>query len=65
MAFRVKVSDHGSGISSEIVEAFNNGKALLGVGVAGMRERIRDMGGQFLVESSVKGTTVQASLPVS
>jgi signal transduction histidine kinase len=62
---RVKVSDHGSGISSEIVEAFNNGKALLGVGVAGMRERIRDMGGQFLVESSVKGTTVQASLPVS
>jgi signal transduction histidine kinase len=61
----VRVSDQGRGISSEIVEAFNNGKALLGVGVAGMRERIRDMGGQFFVEASVTGTTVQASLPVA
>jgi signal transduction histidine kinase len=61
----VRICDQGRGISAKIIQAFNSGTALLGVGVAGMRERIRDMGGKFLVESSEKGTTVQASLPVS
>lgn len=61
----VRICDQGRGIPSQTLEAFNIGKALLGVGVAGMRERIRDMGGRFVVESNQNGTTIRVSLPVS
>jgi len=61
----VNICDQGSGISATTLEEFNTGKSLLGVGVAGMRERIRDMKGRFDISSSKKGTTVQVSLPVS
>ena len=61
----VNIYDQGSGISANTLEEFNTGKSLLGVGVAGMRERIRDMKGRFDISSSKKGTTVQVVLPVS
>jgi signal transduction histidine kinase len=61
----VKIVDRGCGIPPNTLAAFNTGEALLGVGVAGMRERIRNMGGRFLVESGETGTIVQAALPVS
>lgn len=61
----VRISDRGRGIPAKTLQAFNSGKALLGVGVAGMRERIKGMGGRFAVESGENGTTVQASLPVT
>jgi signal transduction histidine kinase len=61
----VTIHDQGRGIPPKILEALNTGKAFLGVGVAGMRERLRDMGGHFVVESGKNGTTIQASLPVS
>jgi signal transduction histidine kinase len=35
----------------------------LGVGIAGMRERLRQLGGQLEIRSSSKGTTVIAVLP--
>jgi len=35
----------------------------LGVGIAGMRERLRKLGGQLEIRSSSKGTTVIAVLP--
>jgi signal transduction histidine kinase len=34
----------------------------LGVGLAGMRERIRQIGGSFSVESSIEGTRVRATI---
>ena len=38
--------------------------AKAGVGLAGMRERIRQLGGRFEIESSDRGTTVRAIAPV-
>ena len=63
----VEIRDEGSGISSEVLAGFRSGTRLLGVGLAGMRERIRDMGGSFEIDSSEKGTAIQValSLPAS
>ena len=36
---------------------------LAGVGLAGMRERVRQLGGRFEIESSGRGTTVRAIVP--
>ena len=36
----------------------------LGVGLAGMRERIRQVGGTFAVESTAAGTRIRASVPL-
>jgi signal transduction histidine kinase len=34
------------------------------VGIAGMRERARQLGGRMEINTSTKGTTVKAILPV-
>jgi hypothetical protein len=36
-----------------------------GVGIAGMRERFRDLGGSLEIRSNHKGTTVIATIPRS
>jgi len=58
------IVDEGSGIVPEILGEFHSGTRLPGIGMAGMRERIRNMGGQFHVESSDAGTSIHISLPL-
>ena len=58
------ISDEGCGIPAELLKGFNDGTHLPGVGIAGIRERIRDMGGQFNIGSGVHGTTLRVSLPI-
>jgi PAS domain S-box-containing protein len=49
--------DRTSGVSSgEVV-------GTLGVGIRGMQERVRQLGGQFEVDSNTGGTTIRATLP--
>ena len=60
----VEVSDAGHGIPAEKLAAITDARRTTGVGTAGMRERLRQLGGHFEVESSPKGTTVRACLPV-
>jgi len=61
----LEVDDAGHGIlvsgsSGRVMEA-----AALGVGLAGMRERMRQLGGALCVRTSARGTCVQARLALS
>jgi PAS domain S-box-containing protein len=58
----IEIEDGGRGIASEQHTALMGAGPSLGVGLAGMRERIRQIGGGFSVESSSTGTRVRATL---
>ena len=59
----LEITDHGCGISKEILKQLNGGTALPGIGIAGMRERVRQLGGRMEIDSSSDGTTVRVILP--
>jgi PAS domain S-box-containing protein len=56
-----EVQDHGKGISKErLAEIQSQG---VGVGIRGMRERVRQSHGEFTVNSNALGTTIIAIFP--
>ena len=60
----LEIVDHGKGVKAGTERPAFAGAPTLGVGIPGMRERIRQLGGQLEVEISNEGTRVHASLPV-
>jgi len=58
----VRVRDHGKGLPQEI--AGKTPFANLGVGIAGMRERVRQLGGELTVLRAEPGTLVEAKIPL-
>jgi signal transduction histidine kinase len=56
------VRDDGNGIRWEALEKFKAGEAG-GIGLAGMRERLSELGGALDVESGPTGTQIRAKLP--
>jgi len=60
---RVEVEDEGKGIPPEKQNAMDAGRTL-GVGITGMQERLRQLGGTLEINSNGKGTLVVAKLPV-
>ena len=58
----VTISDQGRGIPSGVLERSPLGKGP-GVGIAGMRERVKYIGGRLEIESSEYGTKVRAIIP--
>ena len=58
----LEVRDQGSGIPPEITEKLSSGDSF-GLGIRGMRERLRQFGGRLDVESDGDGTLVTAALP--
>lgn len=60
----LEIVDHGKGVKAGTERPAFAGAPTLGVGIPGMRERIRQLGGQLEVEFSNEGTRVHASLPV-
>jgi PAS domain S-box-containing protein len=54
----LEVEDAGRGIS-RVPAHLSSGSPSLGVGLAGMRERIRQLGGLFFVESTGTGTRIR------
>jgi two-component system, NarL family, sensor kinase len=63
-AVKLEVIDHGKGIQTGVVRTKVEGIASLGVGIPGMRERIRQFGGQLEVDFGRDGTRVSASVPL-
>jgi PAS domain S-box-containing protein len=60
----LEIKDLGQGLPSHLLELNSNSLATLGVGIRGMRERVRQLGGQLEIFSSPEGTTVRASIPL-
>ncbi len=58
------VSDNGHGMDAQTLEKLRSEGAPLGVGVAGMKERLRQLGGQLEISSSRSGTVVSATVPL-
>jgi signal transduction histidine kinase len=61
----LEIVDRGRGMPSTATAELPAGGGALGVGVAGMRERLQELGGTFEIESSDEGTTVRAQVPLS
>jgi signal transduction histidine kinase len=59
---RLEIGDEGKGIQPEVLSEIERGTA--GVGIAGMRERVRLLGGRFEVHSGITGTIIRILLPV-
>jgi two-component system NarL family sensor kinase len=62
-AIQLEVVDHGKGIEAGTARVKVEGIAALGVGIPGMRERLRQLGGQLEVDFGRDGTRVSASVP--
>jgi signal transduction histidine kinase len=58
---RLEVADHGAGMPERLL---NGSGAEFGVGIPGMRGRLRQLGGKLEIRSRARGTTVIASLPL-
>ena len=63
VATQLAVQDYGTGIPAESAP-IPGIRTRSGVGMMGMRERVRHVGGKLTVESSSKGTTICVQLPL-
>ncbi len=62
---KLEVKDNGRGITDERLQEVRRSGGGAGVGIAGMRERVRELGGQLGIQSGKTGTTVSVTLPLS
>jgi signal transduction histidine kinase/CheY-like chemotaxis protein len=60
---QVGVEDEGSGIDAGVLARLTFGAKALGVGIPGLRERLRQLGGSLDISSSSAGTRLVAVLP--
>ncbi len=63
-AITLEVADRGHGMMHTLDDKTET-YAGLGVGITGMRERVRQLGGELKIQSNGCGTTVKATLPVA
>lgn len=61
----LEVKDYGKGIEPDVLTRLNHNGTGTGIGLAGMRERLRELGGRLQVESGANGTLIRAMIPVS
>jgi PAS domain S-box-containing protein len=57
------ISDDGNGMDAQTLEKLRREGAVLGVGIAGMKQRLRQLGGRLEIDSGGGGTAVTASVP--
>ncbi len=61
----LRVRDHGKGLSEERLKGNDDTPVAFGVGIYGMRERVRQLGGHMEIVSGNPGTIVEVSLPLT
>jgi PAS domain S-box-containing protein len=61
----IEVMDHGRGMPARVLQQLRGDGIKLGVGLAGMRERVHELGGNFEVTSDESGTVIRASVPLA
>ena len=59
----LQVRDYGKGVPPDVLDRFRHKRAHGGVGLAGMRERINELGGRLDMNSDNHGTRVVATMP--
>jgi signal transduction histidine kinase len=60
----LEVRDFGKGIPQDLLKNFQAKGTNFGVGLAGMRERLRELGGQLDIQSRASGTLVSVTMPL-
>jgi PAS domain S-box-containing protein len=60
----LSIRDYGRGIPAEKLILFHETGAGVGVGLGGMKQRLRELGGHLLITCHGTGTCVQATLPM-
>lgn len=61
----LQISDNGNGIEQSRLAQVDEPGRQVGVGIAGMRERVRKLGGRLELQSSKVGTKLSVSLPTA
>jgi signal transduction histidine kinase len=61
----LEIRDYGHGISQEVLESFKASGNGTGVGLAGIRERLREVDGKLDLASTTDGTILRVSVPVA
>ncbi len=59
----LEVADEGQGIPPGLLERIRSGTAMAGAGLAGIRERLRSVGGRLEIDSTEPGTRIRAIVP--
>jgi signal transduction histidine kinase len=60
---KLEITDKGQGMPAKALHSGNQNSGQLGVGIMGMRERARQLGGRLEIDSSPRGTTVRVVIP--
>ncbi|MFZ0229029.1 MAG: sensor histidine kinase, partial [Mycobacterium sp.] len=60
----LRIEDNGCGFSKERLQNFRESQPSISVGLAGMRERLRELGGRLEIESDSSGTILRARIPL-
>jgi two-component system, chemotaxis family, CheB/CheR fusion protein len=62
-AVMLRISDNGKGLPPQVMSGGLGQRAVFGVGILGMRERLSQLGGTLSINSTKKGTVVEAKVP--
>ena len=61
----LEIKDNGRGIGPDMLSRFDSTGAGMGIGLSGMRERVRELGGRMKVEADRQGTSLQIAIPLA